>query len=120
MQTKAILTLTLAAAFLVGCASIEKQTIDGKEREVFTGVVGAWTKDGETLDSFNAVSRPCQSAAIVEVDSWNKHLDRFIPLNIPARTRYTDAIIEQTEACLKTAGYTQVRRSKGHSSSKEK
>ena len=114
MKIKSILTLTLAAVFLAGCASTQKQMVDGKEREVFVGVVGSWAKDGETLDSFNNVSRPCQQTAIdAQLIIYPTAL---MPFNTAVKTKFFDAVFEQTEGCLKAAGFIMVKRSDKHSS----
>jgi hypothetical protein len=104
MTFKSIIIAASTLALLTACAGIEKRMIDGKERDVFVGVVGAWTKEGETLDSFNAVSRPCQDAAI-KAQSGN-HLDRLIPYNYNARRRHFIAVSDDAVACLQAAGFT--------------
>jgi hypothetical protein len=114
MKLKSILSLTLAAAFLAGCTSLQLRVVDGKEREVFVSVMGIYSKNGATKDDFNVAFEPCLKAAVEE--NRGKHLDRFIPYNYPARARHNDAMIESAEPCVQAAGYELVERSKSHSS----
>jgi hypothetical protein len=114
MKIKSILLITIAATFLAGCASTQMQIVDGKQREVFVSVAGTYSKDGSTIDEFNSVSRPCQQKAIdTQTPIYPGYL---IPFNYGEKTKFYNAVIEQSEACIEAAGYVLVSRSKTHSS----
>jgi PBP1b-binding outer membrane lipoprotein LpoB len=118
MKLKSIISLILVTVFLAGCASTQKQMVDGKEREVFVSSTGTYAKDGATMSDFNSANHACQQVAFK--DGSGKNLDRLIPFNIKAEQRWILAVMDQTSNCLQAAGFIFVEHSKQYQSIKSK